>query len=726
MNSLKLHAIALRRLRLLPVGEGPVSVRKKLTFFSELAGMGYALRNPEAYNDSVLADYSATIAELQAMRGGNVDYVPLFQGFPDKVPDQHAYFAKRIIGYIGNLLLPFEDGKQLDDGFVVPEWLFDLEAFGANPITQLQDSELFRKGVERQNAREGDTHVEWIYLTLADEATLEAKAWEWLTANLYARASIKEALKADIEALLQHFPMGRIDAGRVVFKETRTYLMQLLWTEGRFNTLAAYCDTPTDLLRLFAALTETDISLSDPVKYPKMNRQQRRFVLEQLEQCTSLAEDLNRFRDLWLRIGKGLHPGAHAQRYPRTAAAFDRLRNGVIRGYGSKVERAIADRNIFVLIDLLQQRPGEFARRLHHVLELAGDNTAPVLAAFETVVGRVQLKNLLVMARYFTTIDSQPVRAVVNKRGRMRVFDNRQHRVRGEVMAQIVTLLKAAIQHKITSEKPSWQGQKAWIDPALRSYTVPLQQRKASDGLLTIGRGSRLPLTAGKVLRLFVWWHDLPGRETDLDLSVIKYDDDMYYTGHVSYTNLADAGIVHSGDLQSAPHGAAEFVDLDLDFVRQQDNCRYIASQIHRYCGDRFNKIECIAGWMLRDKVDSDYKSFDIKTVQQKFVLSSACSYAIPILIDLYEETIIFTDIYVNGVGKYNNVEGSHENTSTITKEVARMRDTRPNLHELAVYNVLGRGAKLVEDRDAADVSFGLEGCDYNAFDVGKILSELL
>ena len=752
--------ILIRRLRIIPVRKGEVSIPSKATVMAELAGLGYRVKNPEDYTDSVLEDYGQIISGLKALKGGDVLYVPLFTGFPEKAPEQNEYFVKRLVGYLVNLLeLPIT-GPTVDVGFVssklsaeanlddtelagsitVPEWLFDLQEFGADPITQLQDEGLFLAGAAKQAARKGDTHVEWVDLEFVEESEAITRAKNFLNGVLYAKSSIKEALAPDIEFLLDYFGVfgdHSVDPAKVVFKEIRTFIMKFHWNREDFDAVSLYVDTPTDLLRLFATLTDSDVSLAAPIKFPKFNRRQRRFVVSRLNGCSSLAEDLVAYKGLWLALGRSLHLGEFASKFPSAYKAFNLLRNAKIQTYNGEVEEAFKAKDLDGLLELLTQRPGVFARRIHQVLELAsnlphnvsmpafGTRAPEALQSFSSVVGQVQLKNLLVLHRYFSTIEDSPLRTIINKRGKIRVMDNRQNRLQPSVVGALLGVLVAGIEAAIVESKDAWQaGSKVWIDPALRNYTVPLQQRKASDGLLTLGRGTRMPLEKGAVLRLFVWWKQAAER-TDLDLSLISYDDQMNYTGHVSYTNLASGGMQHSGDIQSAPKGAAEFIDIDLAAVRKGGS-RYIATQILRYSGEHFGTCECHAGWMIRDKVTSNYKTFDIKTVQNKFDVTGAGSYAIPIIVDLQENEIIFVDLFMRGVDHYNRVEGAYQDISVVTKEIARMIETRPNMFDLATFHRDARGAESTEDRDQADITFGLSDCDYNVNEFERILSELL
>lgn len=714
--------IVVERLRLLPRSPGWSDSQKKLIFLSELAYLGFLVSNPDDYNDSLLEHYPEKIETLRSMRGANTDYVPLFSGFPNQVPDGREYFVERLIGRAINFCHNLASGVRLDSGMRIPSWLFDLKQFGADPITQLQDRFLHRQSLELQSKRERDSHREWITLTIADLPVIEEKARAFLLDSLRSKSSIPEFLRKDLTFLLKRYPDVRPRPEEVTFKETRTFLTQQFWDSQDYEQCKDYLETPTDILRLFAALTKSDVSLAQPIRYPKLSRPQRRIVLEVLEKSSQVAEDLNRYRGLWLKIGKGLHPGELAAKYPKTAQAFADLRKGPIQTYNSRLEPALQESDVNELRRLLVQRPGVFARRLHQVLEVCPE----LLADFALIADQVAFKNLLMMQSHFGTIERAKTRAIFTKGGRIRVLPNRPGRLEPEVLAKLQGNLQETLLAKIGRDKPSWEGRRIWVDEDLHEYAVPLQLRKASDGLLVLGRGTRLPLDAGKVLRLFVYWKE-QGKRTDLDLSVVQFDDAMNYQGHVSYTQLASHGIVHSGDVQSAPLGAAEFIDCDLSKLREISSCRYLAPQIYRYCGSTFAQLTCHAGWMIREKVDAKIATFDVKTIQNKFNLDGDSSYALPILVDLHESKIVYIDLYVGAAQVNNRLEEALQDLSTITQAMSQALRTRPNLYQLALLQVSGRGGTLVSEAEQADFRIGLQDCDLSFRDSPmKVLAEFL
>jgi len=724
----EISKIGLNRLRVISNGtgiSGDVTEKLKLTFLAELASLGYNVSNPESFTDSVLTNFDDIMETLIEMKGGDVNYVPLFNGFPDNVPDNDEMFSKRVLGLVGNKIGLFTEGRVVND-LIIPEWLFDLDDFGAEPLLGRQTSELFKKGVETQKSRESDTHSEWVTLEFASENEVDEKVQKFLLNNLYSKSSIKETLKDDMETLINHYGVSNVDPSKVVFKETQSYVMNKLWTNRDYVTLKKFINTPTDILRMFASLTDTDISLSTKIKFPKMNRPQRRFILESLDGFSNLSENLDSYKGLWLALGRYLHPGEYRSKYANTFESFDLLRNGKVVTFNSKVESAIEKRELNVLLDLLTQRPGIFGRKLHETLVNFSDNSGIILTRFKEVSTQIELKNLLVMESYFKTINDSEFRTVINKKGKVIVLpNNKLNKLNQSVITNLLEVIQLSIKSKLSNN--DLVDVKVWIDEELSNYTVPLQQRKMSDGLISIGRGSKIKFDEGKTLRLFTYWKQSE-RTTDLDLSLIQFDENMEFKGEVSYTNLSEMGIIHSGDITSAPHGAAEFIDIDLTKVK--DDVRYVGIQIYRYAGEYFADLEkSYAGWMFRDEMgsNSNRKSFDIKTVKNKFNVTGVGNYAVPMIVDLKSREIIFIDMYMKGSDNgRNSNQTSITDVSTITKQLVKMIDNRPNMYDLITYNVGGSKATMVEKREDAEITYGLDGCDFNVTDVEVILSELL
>jgi len=715
--------IAINRCKVIPVSNGDTNKVVKLAFMADLTNLGYQVTNSELFNDSVMGNFDTIIDTLTSMKGGDVDYVPLFNGFPNEVPQKDDFFLKRMIGFRANVMGLFTEGTKMDDGMIIPNWLFDLDEFSGNPITGKQSSESYLDGVSNQFTRLSDSNVEWTNLEFVSLEEMDNKVRKFLANNLYAKSSIKESLKEDIEFLMNYYGLDFLDGSKVVFKETKSYIMTKLWNDGKYETLKGFINTPTDILRMFAGLTSTDISLATNIKFPKLKRAQRRFILETLDKFSNLAENLNTYKGLWVELGRYLHPGEYRNRYSNVFKAFTLLRNGKVVTFNGKVEKAIESKDLDTTLSLLASRPGQFGRKLHELLVNFFTDTDKILSKFGEVANQIELKNLLVLETYFKTIDSSEYRSVINKKGKVIVLPNKKAFKLNDSVDKVVEVIQTTIKDKLASEKEDMSDKKVWVDPQLMNYTVPLQQRKMSDGLLSIGRGTRIKFDDKKVLRMFTYWKD---SHTDLDLSMIQFDKDMNFLGQVSYTNLSDDGIVHSGDLTSAPNGAAEFIDVDLNKVK--DGVRYIGVQIYRYSGENFANLEkSYAGWMFREDVNNDYKSFDIKTVANKFNVVGSGNYAIPLVVDLKTKEIIYIDMYMSGRNNsYNSNEGAINDISIVTKELVKMIETRPNMFDLVNYHIEASKAEIVNDKSEAELTYGIKDCDFNVTNVEDILAEML
>ncbi|MFT5648123.1 MAG: hypothetical protein ACI976_002819, partial [Aureispira sp.] len=417
-----MKTIALNRLNILGIAKGDgLSEVEQLTFLAELAKLGYRVTNPEMLQDvssGFLMDYKHLINSLVKKRGGDVQYVPLFKNFPEKIASDAAYFSKRMLGYIGNIFGLFPDAVELDNGIKVPKWLFNIKNFGADPISQMQSKELFDLAVKENAAKEGDTHVEWMELRIVQDENLAEELKKYLARLVYSKSSIKEALHEDLFNLLDFFGAEELEGDLVVFKETKALLMQHFWKKGDFEAVAKFAKTATDVLRLFAAVTGSDVSLSEKIKFPKLSRKARKVVLSILEKSPGLAEDLNKYKGLWLEIGRYLHPFEYSKKYPRTAELFDALRNGKIETYNSKTESLLALAEVDALLKHLENKPGVYARKLHEVLRRFPKELSKILASFEKNSNKVALKNLLVLKSYFAEINEAEYRTIVNKKGK--------------------------------------------------------------------------------------------------------------------------------------------------------------------------------------------------------------------------------------------------------------------------------------------------------------------
>jgi hypothetical protein len=264
---------------------------------------------------------------------------------------------------------------------------------------------------------------------------------------------------------------------------------------------------------------------------------------------------------------------------------------------------------------------------------------------------------------------------------------------------------------------------KVYIDESLSNYPVPSQMRKASDGMLQVARGSKLPFDfTGEnrdIIRMFVYW---VGR--DIDLSVTIYNDKFDEVAQCYYGNVrgwGSSGLTHSGDITNAPNGASEFLDIDLNKVEG----RYALMTTQVYSGPSFAELEeCFVGWMMRDGGQKN-EIYDPKTVASKINLENTGRTSCPVLFDLKEKKAIWLDLdTVSPKAAPNNIVSSKSALRQIVRTLTST-ENKMTLYDLFMLHASSRG-ELVDNPEDADIVFSERKGDVTPFDVDEIQSKFI
>ena len=546
---------------------------------------------------------------------------------------------------------------------------------------------------------------------------------ERIVADLIAQATPFSAQdRADLTALRDFGPEA---APRVAVKEN---LAVLTVTFPDLDFSASY-RTVTDVLRLAVAMAGGDVSLAEPCRFPSFSRAQRRRLLGlldavgQVQDSRDSAEEMAQRCERWKRLARHLRPGDYARRFPRAAALLHQVASGgAEEGFTSHLEEALARRDVDGALRLLSTRPGVFARRLNHLLRLCVDEAARerVLAEFARVAPEVALPVLVRLWEYFSSPgpDALPWRVIAIKAatGTKTTLIPSTRRP-GPADAAVVRAVEEALRQR------KRLGRIAVDQGMYEGYTAPVGLRSASPGIRTAGRGTRLPLPEGETIRFFLHWRDLPeappkalgpagpaaaeDRDTrvDLDLSAFFVSEDFTRTEQIAYYNLRSTAAVHSGDLTSAPDGAAEFIDITLAEALRQ-GWRYVVMTVHSFSHHRLSEVpECWAGAMARGTDPQSGEVFEASTVMQRLDLVSPTFNATPFVIDIAERRLIWWDLPV-GVGEHQ-VANLDRSSNRVLAHLLDLLEGR----RMPLAHLLGLLADdVVEDPDGAQLVFGKGG----------------
>ncbi|QFY10449.1 hypothetical protein GBF35_31000 [Nonomuraea phyllanthi] len=420
------------------------------------------------------------------------------------------------------------------------------------------------------------------------------------------------------------------------------------------------------------------------------------------------------------------------------------VRKGRLRGatFASRVETALADGRHADACALLAQRPGDLLRRLSHVLrqtygeEAAGHHSEQALAeepagqhsgqphhqrpsglhsrqrfgaepathnwldgqvprpldVLEAAVRRVAPGVLLAALGQVRTPPGG-IRLFLPRAGTARFWTRPDDRppLPDEVVLEAERIVTAELLRRAGDLPPL---RRVLLDEGLADLVAPTSERTAGAALVRLVRGSTQPIPAGKRIRFFLHWAEPPGTRVDLDLSVAVFDEDWRFAGVCDYTRLRlGNGLVHSGDLTSAPEplGASEFIDVDVRALA----ARYLVPVVFSYNDVPFEElIRGYAGFM-----EQPHGVFDPTAVRQRFDLAGPAKILVPLVADLWTRTMRWADLNLSDMGTYHSVAGSSAELARLGAALESAFEHRVTLWEVGCWHAAARAAEVVVRR---------------------------
>lgn len=659
--------------------------RYLVTMTKNIETLGYTFSN-QLFNklktltkEELFEFYKELVSELKKNIGADVQYNPMYPNFPESVMEENEMqlYMNAIIHYWSyGTILPCEEKNER-----LP--LFDETKVKVIDSGEWEDLyEIF------DNLCRSKTSI-----SQTDKEDLE-----WIMKNSNVKFPDEIPLKENVALIgkiyVESNPLATADKLQKLFK------------------------TATDVLRLITAMSDGDISLATNTKYRSFKRKERRLLLELLDNCGNIQEDMLRYKNRWIRVGERLHPGEYKTgRYDNARLAFDKLRNNEkIQTFNSKVDHNMKDKNFEKAILLLQKRPGELARRLDYLLRTV-DKKNNVINTFKDVANKVSTPVLLQIKEHFKSRQEELNTRVFFPKGclaRSYAIENKLPDIDKKYCDAIVKICENALIE--TYKSKDFMGN-VYLSEEYKNYIVPFSQRSASKSLKTIVRGSRIKLKeSAKAMRAFIWWTNTDDERVDIDLSATVFDENWNYINHVSYTRLRDDEmyIYHSGDIINGGDvngvGVSEFLDVDIESVVDAGG-RYVVYQVYNYSEQTFGNLpHAMFGWMEREDVNSG-EIYEPRTVAQKMDLTSQSKVCIPVIFDCVERKFIWCDMNVSLDGCHhhrggNNVESNLMGVAATCYSIVNMK--KPNLYDLIDLHIRARGLR-VENKEEADIVFDID-----------------
>ena len=729
-----------------------------------------------AFNDKLLNVVSnASVKEMEGFWNwmvkmnekvyGSANYKPMYPNFPKQVieADELELLVNAFMHYTGDL-------------------------FGVRIVPNYQE----------KNRKVLKEFVNPLRMSVITEEEVPKYFVNYVTSNASMSPAVKDIMKSIFEYLAEKDISVVEDIlvnNKIPQKENLAFMgAVVLKSEVDFNkTLADQFKTPTDLLRLSAAINGGDTSLAVDTKIKNMSRAVRKALAAKLDIMLSsgdksqFMENMFTYKEQWTRLAHAIHIGEYQKKFPNAFEALQKIReNDKEESFNYQVEKLIADGKTVKASELLKVRPGVFGRMLNQVLAKSSsvEDQDAILKNFKTASASIATPVLLQIHAKFKYDNQNSKKIILPKGGLGKVFvrdmnavpvkDEKSKKATKVAPTVIANSLQAALKKKlnVVEEKAVIKEKKkfvktpvlssdvaqkivaiieetlierfksapalgkVYIEDSLALQNIPFAQRTASKALRTVPKGSRFVKESDKpIIRFFTWWNengvDKNGDKVnvgrvDIDLSVGIYDAGYNLIKQCAYYDLRSSDyLAHSGDITSAPDGAAEYIDVHIEkMLKDIPGAAYVGQLISSYTQQKYADMpECYAGWMEREQKQHG-EIFEASTVKNKVDITCDSTQVLVCLYDIARKEYIWADTPLKGASyySYNNLNTVKGQLAYTIEGLAEMK--KPNLYDLFEMHAKARGV-IVTDKSEADTVFSIhEGV--TPFDSEVIASQFM
>ena len=287
---------------------------------------------------------------LKALKGANLDYEPMYPNFPKEVMEMEeaVLYVNAIIHYMKR------DFQHL--GFDIPEE---------------NETKEYRLPLPK------DENEKLVTLKEGTKEDINSLIKDLLSSNISYSVQDKE----DISALLtENKNWENFIPEEMENRENMVTLSLILLQNEDEKTkerLSRLVKTSTDVMRIYAGLSGSDISLSSSPRFKAIPRKTRRLLLSLMENDHSIYRQMSARPEEFKQMMRYLHVDEFRDSkgkpvYPSVSDTINEIRNGnYLLSNTFLIDKAIKENDIKKAVSLLSREPGIFARRLDEVIRKA-------------------------------------------------------------------------------------------------------------------------------------------------------------------------------------------------------------------------------------------------------------------------------------------------------------------------------------------------------------------
>ena len=618
--------------------------------------------------------YFETIELLKEAKGDNVNHIVFYENFPNlENISQEEYILRAILHY--------HTSDEENYGYMAR----DIKR-NARPL--LKDK------------------VDLIPLKIlkADEAIKVLV--EYANKMFESKTAITLTMQKTLKLLVNDFA-SLISPSEIPFKENLAFYVYCMKEVAKTlgvseGTILSHINlnfikTSTDLLRVYVAFSNGDITLIRNTKFLSLNRIGRKTILRILDNMSANSDytidDIVSHDFLWKKALEKLHVGDYFNIFPNAYKVATMLRNDDYKTYNASLVLAYREKNIKELVKLLSIKPGVFARSIDYVLRSFENDENFILKAFEKIADKVSSTVLLQLWEFYKNRNLYDTRIFIikgNFNSFIKEIEDTRKSISKETVNKVLTIIEKTLSSIYAKKEPI---EKVYLDESMKNFSIPINCRNASEGYKTLTFGTRIKLENSRksIIRFFTHWKNndnlssFYGGRIDIDLSLQLFDEKFNNVAVLSWHNMSGGATFnsfHSGDITSAPNGASEFIDLNYKEARKVGRYAVVCNNV--YTGQDFADIpECFSGVMFKNDKGKTGEIFQGNLVKHKFDLTQkGSSQNLAFVIDLKTLEMIWVDFPYSSTQSYS-VAANLSSNLNIVSTIKRALQIHMNMYDL-------------------------------------------
>lgn len=693
------------RILLPQIKDSPVnknSINLVWGFLKNIETLGFTLdyraidimqRMPE---NEIIELYNNIMPELEHFKGNDVEYKPMYPGFPEQVMkmDDCEFYLNAFMHYLTNgeyvPKYPEEELKNaLNDKTKFPSLNLQKNKLSTLITCSLSD---FKKSMQETITMRGA-------MSDADRK--------------YVNYFFEKYINKDISLLPDKIP----------YKENAIYIAKLLNDNQLGGLISKYITTPTDVVRFALYLSGKSIDFSDySTKRGEHNFNNKilskygdlfMYLIDKNPSEEDFCVHKKELKSLTRLIHYNAKKNGYEKEYPKAYHLIDRCHKNELKSLESKIEAAKQNKNYKKMIDLYVTKPGKMIQNLDSIINIVPESDKPYLLeqlSSDKIIKNVSPTLLYKTISHFTNrLEEKKYRRFAFK-GKTYIKEENRNKLDEGVVAEITNILKENL-NKIFSERKTLG--KVYVDNEVYNYTIPVNMPEGNAGFHALPEGTMVDLAKhigtieeNPYITLFCYWTNKRrnGSEikSDIDLHAMFEMKDGSYSS-ISYYNAKNEFACHSGDFVNAENGACEFICIDRR--KMPKDIKRLIVDVCSFTGEYFKDHEtCHVGIEFGKEPHGENEIYDPKDVILKTELVGNSIQNIPMIFDFENNKMIYAsldNLAVSGLGK--NAYNTKDSTSMAIQ--AMLDADRIPLKDLIDINIKARG-ELTEDINDADLIF--------------------